>query len=319
MPKDDLKATIQRIHQVGASTLGACGDVNRNVMCCPAPYKLDPVHQKMQRQADELAAYFAPKTSAYHDIFLKDLDSGWTLDDRRAYFNWFRQAAAHRGGMSFGGFLENIKEEALTTLTEDETKQLEDVLTAAPPPPVDPLAALQAREVVKKWSVDELLSVVDDKLVHRDFDRGRAIFAEAVCFRCHRVRGEGGSVGPDLTSVGGRFNNRNLLESMIEPNKVISDQYEKTTFLLDDGRVVEGRVINLSGNSLNVLTDMFDPSKLESVDREHIDESRPSTVSMMPDSLLDRFTEEEILDLMAFLKSGGNAEHSLFLGDAKSE
>ncbi|MCA9267297.1 MAG: NADPH-dependent assimilatory sulfite reductase hemoprotein subunit, partial [Planctomycetales bacterium] len=76
VPKDDLKATIQRIHQVGASTLGACGDVNRNVMCCPAPYKLDPVHQKMQRQADELAAYFAPKTSAYHDIFLKDLDSG---------------------------------------------------------------------------------------------------------------------------------------------------------------------------------------------------------------------------------------------------
>src|SRR5690606_33426334 len=71
--KEDLKHTIKRINEIGASTLGACGDVNRNVMCCPAPFKLDPVHRKMQTAADELASYFAPKTRAYHDIFLRDL------------------------------------------------------------------------------------------------------------------------------------------------------------------------------------------------------------------------------------------------------
>ncbi len=71
--KEDLRHTIKRINEIGASTLGACGDVNRNVMCCPAPFKIDPVHQKMQATADELAAYFAPKTRAYHDIFLRDL------------------------------------------------------------------------------------------------------------------------------------------------------------------------------------------------------------------------------------------------------
>src|SRR5690606_4715299 len=59
--KDDLRHTIRRINEIGASTLGACGDVNRNVMCCPAPFKGDPVHRKMQAAADELAAYFAPR------------------------------------------------------------------------------------------------------------------------------------------------------------------------------------------------------------------------------------------------------------------
>jgi sulfite reductase (ferredoxin) len=71
--KDDLQKTIARINEVGASTLGACGDVNRNVMCCPAPYRVDPVHRKLQARALELAAYFAPRTRAYHEIFLRDL------------------------------------------------------------------------------------------------------------------------------------------------------------------------------------------------------------------------------------------------------
>ncbi|MDH3718789.1 MAG: NADPH-dependent assimilatory sulfite reductase hemoprotein subunit, partial [Planctomycetota bacterium] len=72
--KGDLQRTIQRINQVQLSTLGACGDVNRNVMCCPAPYCTDPVHKQMQALADELADYFAPRTSAYHEIWLSNGD-----------------------------------------------------------------------------------------------------------------------------------------------------------------------------------------------------------------------------------------------------
>ncbi len=271
------------------------------------------------RTLEALATARTQEDQIHYALVLKDLESGWSIDERKAYFNWFREAAAHRGGMSFGGFLQNIREEAVATLTDDEQKQLKDVLTAAPAPPVNPLAELETREIVQKWSVDELLPVVDEKLSQRSFEHGREIFTKAVCFRCHRVRGEGGMFGPDLTGAGGRFNNRNLLESMIEPSKVISDQYQKTTFLLDDGRVIEGRVINLGGNGMHVLTDMFDPSKLEIVERQHVEESLPSKVSLMPEGLLDRFTEEEILDLMAFLKSGGNPQHPVFAGVAKSE
>lgn len=74
--KSNLKHTIARINEVQLSTLGACGDVNRNVMCCPAPHDGDPVHAEMQALADQLAAHFAPRTTAYHEIWLTDNATG---------------------------------------------------------------------------------------------------------------------------------------------------------------------------------------------------------------------------------------------------
>ncbi|MEZ6113345.1 MAG: NADPH-dependent assimilatory sulfite reductase hemoprotein subunit [Pirellulaceae bacterium] len=70
--KSDLHATIRRINEIQLSTLGACGDVNRNVMCCPAPYR-SRVYQQIQEMADTIAAHLAPRTPAYHEIWLRDL------------------------------------------------------------------------------------------------------------------------------------------------------------------------------------------------------------------------------------------------------
>ncbi len=74
--KDHLKETIERINRIQMTTLGACGDVNRNVMCCPAPHRNDTIHDEMQALADQLAAHFAPRTSAYHELWLRDLATG---------------------------------------------------------------------------------------------------------------------------------------------------------------------------------------------------------------------------------------------------
>lgn len=74
--KDQLTETIRRINEVQLSTLGACGDVNRNVMCCPAPYAKDPVHREMQALADQLAEHFAPRSNAYHELWLTDTETG---------------------------------------------------------------------------------------------------------------------------------------------------------------------------------------------------------------------------------------------------
>jgi len=65
--KTDLKRTIRRINDVQLTTLAACGDVKRNVMCTPCPYKGDPVHDQMQALADELAVVLSPRTRAYHE------------------------------------------------------------------------------------------------------------------------------------------------------------------------------------------------------------------------------------------------------------
>lgn len=74
--KDDLKRTIRHINEVQLTTLGACGDVQRNVMCCPAPHGHDPVRRELQALADRLADHLAPRTRAYHEIWLRDLESG---------------------------------------------------------------------------------------------------------------------------------------------------------------------------------------------------------------------------------------------------
>jgi sulfite reductase (ferredoxin) len=68
--KRNLHGGIAGINACLLSTLGACGDVERNVMCCPAPHKHDGVHAQMQATAARLAAHFAPRSRAYHEIWL---------------------------------------------------------------------------------------------------------------------------------------------------------------------------------------------------------------------------------------------------------
>ena len=67
--KDELKNTLRAINDSLVTTLGACGDIVRNVMCNPAP-KADGRHQKIQKFADELSAYLLPETNAYHELWL---------------------------------------------------------------------------------------------------------------------------------------------------------------------------------------------------------------------------------------------------------
>ena len=146
----------------------------------------------------------------------------------------------------------------------------------------------------------------------RNFDHGREMFGAASCFACHRFDNQGGSVGPDLTSLSGRFSSRDLLESVLEPSKQISNQYGSVQIITTDGKVISGRIINLAGDSFRVQTDMLNPGKLTEVDRRKIEEMVESKVSMMPKGLLNTLNREEVLDLMAYLLSRGDRNHAMF-------
>jgi sulfite reductase (ferredoxin) len=74
--KGDLKSFMQRVHQNQLTTLAACGDVERNIMCCPAPIHGNAVREEMQAKLDELARHLAPRTRAYYEIWLTDPDTG---------------------------------------------------------------------------------------------------------------------------------------------------------------------------------------------------------------------------------------------------
>jgi len=70
--KTNLKAAVKKINETLLTTLAACGDVERNVMCCPAPIKNNPIHDQMQAMADAIAQHLKPRTTAYHEIWLTD-------------------------------------------------------------------------------------------------------------------------------------------------------------------------------------------------------------------------------------------------------
>jgi sulfite reductase (ferredoxin) len=74
--KGDLKSFMQRVHANHLTTLAACGDVERNIMCCPAPHHGDSIRLEMQAKLDELARHLAPRTRAYYEIWLTDPDTG---------------------------------------------------------------------------------------------------------------------------------------------------------------------------------------------------------------------------------------------------
>jgi putative heme-binding domain-containing protein len=242
---------------------------------------------------------------------LRRLRAGWTPELHKAYFSWFSKGARYRGGASFTGFLREIRDEAITSLSEAEKLDLKPLLQTSLEPSSAPAAA-PPRPFVTAWTVDELAPLVERGLAHRDFDRGRSLFAAASCFACHRFNNEGGTVGPDLTGAAGRFSPRDLLESIVLPSKSISDQYQAVIIATTDGRVVTGRVVNLHGDTMHINTNMLDPSTQTNVNQRQVEVIKPSPVSMMPEGLLNTLNREEVLDLVAYLLSGGNREHASF-------
>lgn len=243
-------------------------------------------------------------------LILRVLKAGWTQPLREEYFRWFvTEAAAYRGGNTFANALRTIKKQAMATLNDQERTALKPILDARPAGN-SPQALLAARKPVKTWTVAELVPVVERGLGEpRDLAKGRRLYGAVACATCHRFGGDGGGVGPDLTAVSGRFNVRDLLESIVEPNKVISDQYAAVSIATKDGRVVTGRVGNLSGDSLSVIEDMFDPGHTTNIRRADIEEMKPSAASPMPAGLLNSLTEGEIQDLVGFLLARGDSQN----------
>ncbi len=242
---------------------------------------------------------------------LRMLKTGWTPELHRDYYNWFVKANGYKGGNSFRGFLRLIVADA-AVLTAAEKQALRGVLAA--PPTAATVTVAPPRPFVRKWTLDELTPVVEKglKAGGRDFDRGRKLFGAVNCFACHRYDNEGGSAGPDLSGVAGRFSVRDLLESILDPSKEVSDQYAAVEIELLDGRKVVGRIVNLHGDNLSVNTNMLDPNGLVNVNRNNVESIKPSKVSMMPAGLLDTLKEDEVLDLMAYLLSRGDRNGPMF-------
>ncbi len=243
---------------------------------------------------------------------LRLVKSGWTRELRERYFQWFLKAANYRGGASFGLFVADIKKGAVESLSADELASLKPIIEAQPEAKASPYT-FGAREFVKAYSVKDFEDVIAAGLEGgRNFENGRNLFGVGTCYVCHRFDGNGGAIGPDLTGVGGRFSPRDLLESIIEPSKEISDQYGSVILSRKDGSQVVGRIVNLNGDTVMVNDNMLDPDSMVNVNQTEVESIKPSPVSMMPPGLLNMMSKDDVLDLLAYLISGGNKESDLF-------
>lgn len=245
----------------------------------------------------------------WYAFCLRNLKEGWTMDQRKIYFSWFERAHTWAGGASFHGFLRNIEREAFENASEKERLLIEASGARKPyslpeiPKPSGP---------GKDWTLDEVRTLAESGLQGRDFENGQKMFAATRCIICHRFGGDGGATGPDLTQLAGRFNLKDLTEAIMDPSKVISDQYRGSTVVTTDGKSVNGRILSENDEIIAILTSPEDPTRITEILKSDIDEILASKVSIMPADLLKPLNQDEVLDLLAYLLSRGEKGNPMF-------
>ena len=105
---------------------------------------------------------------------------------------------------------------------------------------------------------------------------------------------------------------KDLGEAIVDPSKVISDQYRAHTIVTLSGKAVTGRVASEIDGKLTVLVNPEDITKVEEIAKDDIDEMVTSTVSLMPKDLLKSLNKDEVLNLLAYLLSRGNPNDPMF-------
>jgi len=245
---------------------------------------------------------------------LRFVTVGWTKELRTAYLEWFLKAANYRGGSSFDKFIEFIRNDALATFSEAEKTELSELISKKPEriSAIENVGAVFAGRTPTMWTLEELSAAAENGMQKRDFETGRKMFAAAACLACHRFGDGGGMNGPDLTGSGGRYSPHDLLDQIINPSKEINEQFAPVVVTLNNGDIVSGVVVNLNGDSVTLNTDLSDPNQRTNVDRKEVKTMEVSKVSPMPPMLLNMLTKEEVLDLLAYVLSGGDAENGMF-------
>lgn len=130
-----------------------------------------------------------------------------------------------------------------------------------------------------------------------DLVRGREVY-KLSCAACHKLYGEGASIGPELTGAD-RQNLDYLLENILSPSSVVPDVFRVSNLNLKDDRVLGGIIVARTEQNitLQTLTDRV------TIPRSEIDSIQESELSMMPDGLLENLSEEQIVDLVGYLSS----------------
>ena len=169
-----------------------------------------------------------------------------------------------------------------------------------------PEAKLAVDTEQNNWTYHELLSFLTGPAASQgDASRGAVVFEKALCVKCHAYGDRGERIGPDLTTVSLRFQKKEILESILFPSQVISDQFATHMMVLADGKVISGMTSPVGDGSVIVLDAAGNKT---TVQKDEVDSISRSKVSAMPDGLLNKLSIEEVADLFMYLTSPSSSE-----------
>jgi putative heme-binding domain-containing protein len=231
------------------------------------------------------------------------IESGWNLENATRVAAWLEKSRGMQGGKLVEATWQNLRTDFESRFEPEIRDALSEVWVRLDQPLDSNAETIDlARPVVQHWTLadleEELVSLRPEE---RSVESGQRALGPAACLRCHRIGDRGTHTGPDLTSVGRRYDARAILEAIIEPSKQVDPKYGTSTFELNDGSVVTGRVLSVTDKQLVVEVDVLH-SKSVTIEREAIEHSVPNSLSPMPEGLLDTLTRDEILDLLAYLQ-----------------
>ena len=251
-------------------------------------------------QPDQIHAVYA----------LRSIKQGWSGDQRSAVVEWFDRGWQMPGAASMHGYITRLWEDVLDLLPPDERARAEEreaeqarkraerilELVSGDPPP--------ERSRITQMSFEELslyLEFDPGAYERGSAERGRAVFHRAKCSNCHVFGSEGRGGGPDLSTAVKRFRRSEILEAIMFPSKVISDQY---TALIVEAKGHEPLTGMLADETDETLTLIDATGERIEIPQNLVTDRRTSRVSIMPEDLLEAMTTQNLVDLFLFLERG---------------
>ncbi len=169
------------------------------------------------------------------------------------------------------------------------------------------------RSFVRMWTTKDLADAADN-MKSRSFERGKQVFESAGCIKCHKMNNAGSTLGPELTKVAERFKGQKLLQQVLEPSTEINKQYQTWVAVHEDGRAMSGLKVAEDATSITLMPNPLKPENKVTLAKDELEEIEASQTSTMPQNLLITYSNDEILDLLAYIQAGGDASSSVFAG-----
>ena len=246
-----------------------------------------------------------------HTVYaLRSIKQGWSRNQRNAVVEWFDRGWQMPGAASMHGYITRLWEDVLSLLPPEERAQAEareeeqarkraervlELISGEPPPERSRLIQMSFEELSTYLEFDP------GSYERGSAERGRAVFHRAKCSNCHVFGSEGRGGGPDLSTAVKRFRRSEILEALMFPSKVISDQY---TALIVEAKGKEPLTGMLADENEETLTLIDASGERIDIPKNLVTDRRTSQISIMPEELLETMTLQDLVNLFLFLERG---------------